>query len=245
MGRAVVPRHPLRFPGPDPRRLQGGGLYRPAQPPPPHGERRGATRPSLPRAPSGLFGSPGRRARYGWQPVGESGGGGGVPAPRPELGRGGPGAGGGGSLCLGPFLCLPQAGIQAARYSVALSLEGVAPILHQLASACSRPDAVRGVPLRTGAGLLACRGYCGSWLAADLGRADYGPSGAPPRLRRPARGGGSPLARRGGCGPPSPWLASGRPWAQGGRGRRGREGCAPLSTSSPPVLPSGGCGGAA
>ena len=59
-------------------------------------------------------------------------------------------------------------------------MEGVAPILHRLASACRRLDAVRGVPLRAGAGLLAYRGYRGSGRAADWGargvRAQWRPS---------------------------------------------------------------------
>ena len=135
------------------------------------------------------------------------------------------GAGGARSLCRGLSLSSPRAGIKAGHSSVPLS-----PILHRLVFARRRPDAVRGLPLHAGAGLLACRGYCGSGRAADSGRAAYGPSCAPPRVPRPFQGGeeggGSPLAWQRGCGAAVP-LAG------------------PLSPSIPPVLLFGGCRGAA
>ena len=117
-------------------------------------------------------------------------GGGGVP---PSLGgvAGGPrGAGGGGSLCLGPSLCLSWAGTKAGFIGVAQSMEGVVCILLRFTSARRHPYAVHGVPLRAGAGLQACRGHCGSGRVTIRGRATYGPSGAPPRVPRPSRGGG-------------------------------------------------------
>ena len=70
------------------------------------------------------------------------------------------------SLCLGPFLCLPRASNKAALIGAAQSMEGVVPILLQLISARCSPDAVPEVPLRAGAGLLVCRGYCGNGRAA-------------------------------------------------------------------------------
>ena len=76
---------------------------------------------------------------------------------------GGPGgAGDGGSLCLGPPLCLPWAGTKAGFVGVVKFMKVVASIVFWFMSASCRPDAVRGVPLRTGAGLLARCGHCGS-----------------------------------------------------------------------------------
>ena len=111
----------------------------------------------------------------------------------------------------------------------------MAAILHRLASACRPPDAVCRVPVRAGAGLLACHSYCGSGRAADWGRAAYGPSGAPPPVPRPSWGGGSPLAWQGGCGAAVP-LAGLRPsmgLGGGGEGRGGEGGGAPRCR--PPV----------
>ena len=68
------------------------------------------------------------------------GGGGRCAAPRWGLGGGASGGGGGGSVCLGLSLCPPAGGTVVA----------LPPTLHRLASACRRPDAVRGVPLRAG-----------------------------------------------------------------------------------------------
>ena len=78
------------------------------------------------------------------------------------------------------------------------------------------------------------------------GRAAYGPSGAPPRVPRPSRGGGGlPLPGGEASGPTSPWPASGIPRAGGGIGVRG--GVSRRGSPSPPfgplVLFSGGCGG--
>ena len=156
-----------------------------------------------------------------------------------------PGAGPGGLLCSGLSLCPPRAGIKACRSVVALP-----PTLHRLASPCRCLDAVRGVPLRAGAGLLACRGYCWSGRAADWGRVAYGPSGAPPPpppgVAALLKGRGLPLARRGGCGTAVPlaglWLSVG---LGGERGEVGRRGGSRLSPFGAPVLLSGGCGGAA
>ena len=137
-----------------------------------------------------LVGGPVRPGRSGVGGVG----GGGVCVP-PSLGGvvGGPrGAGGGGSLCLGPSLCLPWAGTKAGFIGVAQFMEGVVRILFRFMSTCCRPDAVRGVPLRAGAGLLARRGHCGSGRVAVGGRMAYVPSGAPPRVSRPSRGGFPP-----------------------------------------------------
>ena len=114
------------------------------------------------------------------------------------------------------------------------------PILHRLVSACRRPHAVRGVPLRPGAGPQACRGYFESKQAAGWGRAAYRPSGAPPRVPWPSRGGG------GGGGGVSPGPAGGvrgrrppgRPPASrglgGGRCGGGQGGGAPRC---PPLVP--------
>ena len=101
----------------------------------------------------------------------------------------------GGCCALVCLSALPRASIKAGRSVVALP-----PTLHRLAFACRRPDAVRGAPLRAGAGLLACRRYFGSGRAADWGHAAYSSaycgSGAPSWVPRPSRGGG------GGGGPP-------------------------------------------
>ena len=131
---------------------------------------------------------------------------------RPPSGvvAGGPrGAGGGGSLCLGPSLCFPWAGTKAAFIGAAQSMEGVVAMLLRFVSARRRPDAVRGVPLPAGAGLQACRGHRGCGRVTVGGRAAHGPSGAPPRVLRPSRGGGGgggglPWPGGGGTGPTSP-----------------------------------------
>ena len=182
-----------------------------------------------------------------WVSLAGWGGGRGVVSALPLVGgsAGGPrGAGGGGSLCTGLHLCPARVGIKAGRPIVVLP-----PTLHRLASACRRPDAVRGVPLRAGTGLLACRGNCGSGRAAACGHAAYSSvycgSGAPSWVPRPYRGGGVPFwPDEGSAGLPSPWTSSGCPWG-GERGERGRWGGSPLLPSGPPVLLSGGCGGAA
>ena len=192
---------------------------------PPHGWQRRAAHPSLPRAWPVLFDSPRRRARSGHPLVGESGRGGGLVGAPPLVGgsAGGPrGTEGKGLLCLGLPLCPPRAGIKVGRSVVVLI-----PGLHRPASACRRPDAVCGVPLRAGAGLLARRGHCGSGRAADWGHAAYSSiyrgSCAPPWVPQPSQGGGGdyPLAWRGvvrGRRPP------GRPLAVRGRGgERGQE----------------------
>ena len=75
-GRGMVSRRAPPVPQPGPSAAAGGWLVGPG-PSCPHGWRRGAARPSLPRARSGLFCSPGRRARSGSPPVGQSGWGGG------------------------------------------------------------------------------------------------------------------------------------------------------------------------
>ena len=114
-------------------------------------------------------------------------------------------------------------GPEAGRSTVVLP-----PTLHRLASACRRPDVVRGLPLRAGAGLLACCGSCGSGRAADWGHAAYGSvyrgSGAPPWVPRPSwgGGGGSPSGPAGGCRAAVPLVVSACLCAGGGK--RGRVG---------------------
>ena len=158
---------------PAPPAAAGGWLEGPGPAPPPTADSMAPRVPPMPRARHGLFGIPRRRARPGCPPVGQSPGGGGGAVSVPPSFRGAVGrprgAGGGGSPYLGPPPCLPRGGTKAGLLGVAQSMEGVAPVLHRLASACRRPDAVRGVPLRAGARLLACRNYCGSGRAADWG----------------------------------------------------------------------------
>ena len=88
-GSAVVPRRPPSVPWPRPSAAAGGWLVAPG-PEPPHGQRCGAARPSLPRARSGLFGSPGCWVPSSWPPVGQScvEGAGPCAAPRRGLRRG-------------------------------------------------------------------------------------------------------------------------------------------------------------
>ena len=134
------------------------------------------------------------------------------------------GAGGRGSLCLGPSLYLPWAGTKAGFFCITQSMEGVVSILPWFVSVRCRPDAVRGVPLRAGAGLPACRGHCGSGLVTVLGArgawAQWRFSVGAAALSG-GGGGGAPLVRRGGTVPTSP----GRPPAirglGGGEGERG------------------------
>ena len=87
------------------------------------------------------------------------------------------------------------------------------------------------MPLRAGAGLLACRGYCGCGRAADWGPAAYGSvyrcSGAPSWVPWPSPGGGgggdggSPSGPAGGvrgCRPPGwPLTVGGLGGGEGGR----------------------------
>ena len=245
-GRGVAPLFlaaPLRSPGPVPRRLRGGGLRSRPRPPP----TAGGTAPRVPPCRvlgRGCLASPGAgRGLAGHWWVSLLGGGGGRrAAPLRGHGWGAPGGGGGGSLCLGPSLCLPRAGTKAGHIGVAKPMEGVAPILQRLVSACRRPDAVRGVPLRAGAGLQACRSYCGSGRAADWGargvRAQWRSSPGAAALW----GGGSGA---GGAGPESASLASGCPWVGGGRGGRGgvRAGAPCCPPSVPWCFPPGAVGG--
>ena len=158
---------------------------------------------------------------------------------------GGPsGAGGGGLPCLGSPPCLPRAGTKAGLIAVALSIEGVAPILRRLASACRGPDAIPGVPLRAGAGLLACRGYRGSGGAPDWGthgvQAQWRPS--PGAVAPSGWGGGAPLVRRGGwrplCRPPA---VRGLGGGGGGEGesRRGSP-LSPFGSRCSPAVAAGG-----
>ena len=81
-------------------------------------------------------------------------------------------------------------------------MEGVAPILHRLASAYQ--DAVREGPLRAGAGLLACRGCHCCGRVADWGargvRAQWRPSPGAAALSKGWGGGGLPWFAGGGCG---------------------------------------------
>ena len=119
------------------------------------------------------------------------------------------GAGGRRSLCLGPSLCLPWLDTKAGFIGV--PQQGVVSMLLQFVSACCRLDAVRGVPMRAGAGLQASGGHCWSRRVADWGRAAYRRSGAPPRVPRGfqvGRGGGAPLDGGGGTELTSPWPAS-------------------------------------
>ena len=153
------------------------------------------------------------------------------------------GPGGRGLLCPDPSLCPPWAGTKAGFFGVAQSMEGLVSILLWFVSVRCRPDAVGGVPLRAGAGLQACRGHCGSGRVTVWARAAYGPSGAPPRVRRPPRGVGPPLARRGAVQGRRPL---GRPpvFRGLGRGRGGRGGgVAPGFSVGPLVLLPGGRGG--
>ena len=196
-GGAVVPRHPLPVPRPRPS-TAAGGMSCSSWPRPPL--MAGAVAPRVP--PCRLLGwgclaAPGAgRGMAGCRWVSLVRGGGGCAAPCRGLGRGAPGGGGRGVALPLSDLCPPLAGIKAGRSGVALP-----PTLHRLASACRRPDAVRGVPLRASVGLLACRGYCASGRAADWGRAAYGPSGAPPCCGPLGGGGGLfPWPSRGGCG---------------------------------------------
>ena len=97
--------------------------------------------------------------------------GGGVCVP-PCLGgvvEGGRKAGGRQSLCLSPPLCLRWAGTKAGFFGAAQSMEDLVSILLRFVSAHCRLDAVRGVPLRAGAGLQSCRGHCGSGRVTVLG----------------------------------------------------------------------------
>ena len=185
----------------------GGSLEGPGPGPPP---RPAAWRRASPPAacPAGAVWHPWAPGAAGLAAVGSVWwwGGGGVGVPPPFGGAvGGPwGAGGGGSLCLGPPLCLPRAGTKAGLTGPAQSMEGVAPILHRLASACRRPDAVRGIPSRAGAGLLACRGYRGSGRAAGWGargvQAQWHPSPGAAALSGEGGVGGLPWSGGGGSG---------------------------------------------
>ena len=230
-GRALVPCHPPPVPRSGPSAAAGGWPVAPG-PGPPSGQA-AWRRASLPAACSV------RAVWQRWAPgavwlaaagsVRWEGGGGWCASPRQGLGRGARDAWGGGSLCPGLSLCPPRAGIEAGRSGVAKS-----PILHRLTSACRPPEAVRGVPLRAGAGLLACGSYCWSGRAADWGRAEYGPCGAPPRVPRPCRGGW-------GGGPPSRWPSSGCPraWGEKGEGGGGFPQSPPVPRCCTPVAVGG------
>ena len=156
------------------------------------------------------------------------------------------GAGGGGSPCLSPPPCLPRAGAKAGPTGVAQSMEDVAPILPRLTSARRRPDAVRGMPLRAGAGLLACPGYRGSGQVADREARGVQAQWRPSPGAAAAQRAGPTLVRRGACGASVPWVGL-RLSLGGGKGGRGGGSRldSPLSPFGLPVLPTGGCGGLA
>ena len=125
------------------------------------------------------------------------------------------GSGGRGSLCLGLSLCLPRTGTNAGFFGVALSMEGVVPILLRFVSVRSCLDAVgegrREAPLCTGWWLA---GRPVGWPATSpqlaevtvgTERAGDG-SGAPGMwaLRRSAPGAAVLQGERGGRGHPWP-----------------------------------------
>ena len=151
-----------------------------------------------------------------------------------SLGRGAlRGEGRGGCSALARLSAPPGARTNAGCFIIA-----PASSLHWLTSTCRRPGAACRVPLRAGAGLPACCGYCGSGRAADWGHAAYSSayrgSGAPPWVLRPSRGGGSPPGPSGGgAGPPSPWPASDCQSVGGGEGGGGEGDGSPLSPSGP------------
>ena len=210
-GAPGLPVAPLQSPGSFPQRLRGDNLRVPAQTSPAAGCVAPRVPPCNVPCRGCLVSLHAGRGLGGWLPVGQLlpsrppmcrayGRGGGVCVPTSLRGvvEGAQGAGVEGSLCLGPSLCLARVGTKAGFIVVAQSMEGVVSILLRLVSVRCRPDAVRGVPLCTGAGLQACPGPCGSVRVTVWGRAAYGPSGVPPWVPRPSRGGGPPLARRGG-----------------------------------------------
>ena len=159
------------------------------------------------------------------------------------------GAGGRGSLCLGPSLYLPWAGTKAGFFCITQSMEGVVSILPWFVSVRCRPDAVRGVPLRAGAGLPACRGHCGSGLVTVLGArgawAQWRFSLGAAALSGGGGGGGGSPGPVGGYSANVPWPASSDPRAGGGGGREGggsRQGF-PSAPFRPLVNLPGSCGG--
>ena len=236
-GRAAVPRHPPPVPH---HRTPGGygGLACSPKPWPPLVA--GGVAPRIPPyrvLGQGCLAAPGAgRGLAGRWGIRLARGGGGrslrrsSSRARPGWAQGGRGAGGySASFCLSP-----PAGRASRRAAPSLPCS---PPLHWLASACRRPDAVCGVPLRIGAGLLACRGYHGSGWASDWGHAAYScaysGSDAPPWVPWPSRGGGGlPLARRGVFGAPIPltglWLSVGWGGGEGGGGEGGGLPAVPL-----------------
>ena len=127
-------------------------------------------------------------------------------APRLGLGRG--------AGVRSASVCLPAPPRRASRRA--------APSL-PFAPHCTGSLPRAAAQMRSGAGLLACGGYCGNGRAAYWGHASYGSvyrsSFTPDWVLRPSRGGVVPLARGGGAaGPPSPWPASCCPRAGGGVG---------------------------
>ena len=240
---------PLRSPGSFPRRLRGGGLKVPAATSP----TAGCVAPRVPPCNAlgrGCLESLGAGRDLGsWllvvspcphaHPCAARAARGGRVCVPPSLGGvvGGPlGAGGWGLLCLGQSLCLPRVGTKASFIGVAQSMEGVVSILFWFVSAGCRLGAVREVPLRAGAGPQACVGHCGSGQVAVWGRVVYGPSGAPPWVPRPSRGGGGlPWPGGGGTGLTSHWQASGFLGAGGGEGGDG--GARVRATHRPPPDP--------
>ena len=191
----------------------------------------GAARSRLPPTWLGAVRSPwGGSARLGRSSAGGWGGVGGWPVHRaPRMcGRGG--EWGGGSPCLGPSLCFPWAGNKAGVLGVALSMEGVAPILLRFVLACC-PRA-RSV-WRPGVLARVCLFFV---VPAGAGGWGVGAGGAPASLSGAAvlPGGGRIIPSASGG------VGAGAPVACGPvRGVRGQDGgVAPWPTCS---LSGGGC----